>query len=694
MVSWWFVLLFYSAYYTTTQSDETKPHGFCQNKLINLRRYDVQCLATEAGYYIPKTFVLDNIHPSAKSLLVVNCHVGVEDSNAIPPRHLMTSVTLKDFNNGLEDSRFSIAQFFGNVKSHLQELSLTDVNILYLDKDDFRGFILLEKLVLHKVSIISLTPEVFQHIASPATPRLRDIDIAAGKNQIEIDWAFLMPVAISLQVSIVSRERDFDDVRNGGISTTVGFVKSSPTTDAALATYEATPAISTATEAITMGPLATSMQNRRTTYVATVTTAEETERPASDGGTERPASDEETASPVLSATTSSVAAIAVLIVVVALFLFRKRLLSRANAAHRMDAHSWSHKVPLFIKSDSLEPKMAALFAKYTRLLEVSRNELQLSGEVLGGGAFGMVYKGTASRLPTVAKKNVVVAAKTYLDPESQEQERLFAEEIRVMIKCGRHINIVNILGIVCKGQPFLIIEYCQHGSLLSFLQSRRDGGIYSHVDEDGTLLPFDQATMDRQRYAYLVKNDVPIEMSAATRVMLSTNNLLQFCHQAARGMRYLASRHVIHRDLAARNVLVSENYILKISDFGLARHEEVSYTILNVLRLYTKFYWWLRQATWSYVELHGAAWSCKELQGAARSCKELHGAAWSCKKLQGAARSCMELRGAAWSFTELRGTAWNCMELRGATWNNMEIHDFFHNVPPRPCSSIGSLKYL
>ncbi|KAL1457520.1 hypothetical protein WDU94_007741 [Cyamophila willieti] len=36
-------------------------------------------------------------------------------------------------------------------------------------------------------------------------------------------------------------------------------------------------------------------------------------------------------------------------------------------------------------------------------------------------------------------------------------------------------------------------------------------------------------------------------------------------------MQYLHSKKCLHRDLAARNVLVSENYIMKIADFGLAR---------------------------------------------------------------------------------------------------------------------------
>lgn len=53
--------------------------------------------------------------------------------------------------------------------------------------------------------------------------------------------------------------------------------------------------------------------------------------------------------------------------------------------------------------------------------------------------------------------------------------------------------------------------------------------------------------------------------------LLSELDVLNFALQIARGMEHLENMRCLHRDLAARNVLISEGFLLKVADFGLAR---------------------------------------------------------------------------------------------------------------------------
>ncbi|XLR03946.1 hypothetical protein S83_070144, partial [Arachis hypogaea] len=53
--------------------------------------------------------------------------------------------------------------------------------------------------------------------------------------------------------------------------------------------------------------------------------------------------------------------------------------------------------------------------------------------------------------------------------------------------------------------------------------------------------------------------------------------LIAFALDIARGMEYIHSQGVIHRNLKPENVLISEDFHLRIADFGIACEEAYCY---------------------------------------------------------------------------------------------------------------------
>ncbi|KAI4802300.1 hypothetical protein KUCAC02_020148 [Chaenocephalus aceratus] len=114
-----------------------------------------------------------------------------------------------------------------------------------------------------------------------------------------------------------------------------------------------------------------------------------------------------------------------------------------------------------------------------------------------------------------------------LKPGTMDSED-FLREAQIM-KRLRHAKLIQLYAVCTMEQPiYIITELMKNGSLLDYLQ-----------EDKGAMLGISDQ----------------IEMAA----------------QVASGMAYLELQNYIHRDLAARNVLVGENNICKVADFGLAR---------------------------------------------------------------------------------------------------------------------------
>lgn len=157
--------------------------------------------------------------------------------------------------------------------------------------------------------------------------------------------------------------------------------------------------------------------------------------------------------------------------------------------------------------------------------EVAREKLKLVRE-LGQGSFGMVYEGL------LRPGEIRCAVKMINENASVREKMEFLNEATMMKSFAGAHHVVNLLGVVSRGQPALVVmELMALGDLKTYLRASRDP---------------------------------PPSPPDLRRMLL-------MAAQVADGMAYLEAHKFIHRDLAARNCMVAEDLTIKIGDFGMTR---------------------------------------------------------------------------------------------------------------------------
>lgn len=150
--------------------------------------------------------------------------------------------------------------------------------------------------------------------------------------------------------------------------------------------------------------------------------------------------------------------------------------------------------------------------------EIDRSQLEILQE-LGRGQFGHVYEGLFNKTTRVAIK---MLRKDSMDSQD------FLDEAQIMKKMV-HENLVQLYAVCTREEPiYIVTELMSKGALISYLQTN-----------EGKNLPF------------------------ADYINMAT--------QISAGMSFIERGRYVHRDLAARNILVGDNNVCKIADFGLAR---------------------------------------------------------------------------------------------------------------------------
>ena len=142
-------------------------------------------------------------------------------------------------------------------------------------------------------------------------------------------------------------------------------------------------------------------------------------------------------------------------------------------------------------------------------------------EIIGEGTYGIVYKCINT------ETNEIVAIKKFIEEYEKLPKNIILNREVFILQSSKNENIVKLIEVfLYKGYLYLVFEYAEK-NLIQLIEEYPKG--------------------------------------------LNQELIRTFIYQICKAISYLHKRNVIHRDIKPENILIKNNSIIKICDFGFAR---------------------------------------------------------------------------------------------------------------------------